>query len=148
MKDSTNLRRYTVMPVEKFLEGYEYTLKIPYRQFRDINGFYNDSTVMKVSLPIHNEYIVDLLTEKRDKVIRGFHISKDGTLVFPYVKAGKYCIRITEDINRNGIVDTGVLLEHKQPEKVRFFKIEDSFLIEIPEKTELEQEINLKELFR
>ena len=162
MKDSTNLRRYTVMPVEKFLEGYEYTLKIPYRQFRDINGFYNDSTVMKVSLPkdetlstlslvlkgVHNEYIVDLLTEKRDKVIRGFHISKDGTLVFPYVKAGKYCIRITEDINRNGIVDTGVLLEHKQPEKVRFFKIEDSFLIEIPEKTELEQEINLKELFR
>ena len=162
VKDSTNLRRYTVMPVEKFLEGYEYTLKIPYRQFRDINGFYNDSTVMKVSLPkdetlstlslvlkgVHNEYIVDLLTEKRDKVIRGFHISKDGTLVFPYVKAGKYCIRITEDINRNGIVDTGVLLEHKQPEKVRFFKIEDAFLNEIHEKTELEQEINLKELFR
>ena len=144
------------------MTGYEYSLKVPYRLFRDINGFYNDSTVMKVSLPkdedlstlklelkdVRNEYIVDLLTEKRDKVIRGFNIRKDGSLVFPYIKAGKYCIRITEDINSNGIVDTGVLLEHKQPEKVRFFKIEDSFLIDIPEKTELEQEINLQELFR
>ena len=162
IKDSTNLRRYTIMPKEKLLEGYEYSLKIPYRVFRDINGFYNDSTVMKVSLPkdealstlklilsgVHNEYIVDLLTEKRDKVIRSFRTREDGDLIYPYIKAGKYCIRFTEDVNRNGIVDTGVLLEHKQPEKVRFYKIEDSFLIDIPEKTELEQEINLQELFR
>ena len=81
-------------------------------------------------------------------MIRSYTIDKDGPVVFPYLKAGSYCIRMTEDVNRNNIIDTGNLLEHKQPEKVRFFKIEDSFLIEIPEKTELEQEINLKELFR
>ena len=161
-KDSTNLRRYTVMPRERLLPGYEYFLKVPHRKFRDINGFYNDSTEMKVSLPkdeslsslslvltgIRNEYIVDLLNEKRDKVLRTYITDSDKTLTFPYLKAGKYCIRITEDPNRNGIVDTGILLERKQPEKVRFYKIEDSFLIDIPEKTEMEQEIDVQALFQ
>ena len=55
----------------------------------------------------------------------------------------------TEDLNRNNLVDTGNLLEHKQPEKVRFYKLEDgTFLIDIPEMTELEQTIDIKEMFR
>lgn len=161
-RDSTNLRRYTVMPNEKFMQGYDYHLKIPYRKFRDINGFYNDSTLMKVTLPndeklssitlemsaVHNKYIVDLLGEKRDKVIRSFIIEKDGSLLFPYLKEGSYCIRITEDLNRNNLVDTGNLLEHRQPEKVRFYKIEDQFLIKLPERTELVQKINMEEMFK
>ena len=70
------------------------------------------------------------------------------TVVFPYLKAGSYCIRITEDINRNNMVDTGVLLEHKQPEKVRFFKLEDQFLIKVLERAEMVWQINLKEMFQ
>jgi hypothetical protein len=82
-------------------------------------------------------------------VLRTYIIDKDQTLVFPYMKAGKYSIRITEDLNRNGIVDTGNLLEHKQPEKVRFYKLQDgTFLIDIPEMTELEQAIDVEEMFR
>jgi hypothetical protein len=89
------------------------------------------------------------LNEKRDNVLRTYIIDKDQTLVFPYMKAGKYSIRITEDLNRNGIVDTGNLLEHKQPEKVRFYKLQDgTFLIDIPEMTELEQAIDVEEMFR
>ena len=161
-RDPDNLRLYTVMPVEKLQDGYEYFLKIPYRKFRDVNGFYNDSTELKVSLPkdeklstillemskVKSRYIIDLLSEKRDKVIRSFIIDSDQTVVFPYVKAGKYCIRITEDRNGNGLVDTGVLLDHRQPEKVMFFKIKDQFLIDIPERTEYEQKIDLEELFK
>jgi hypothetical protein len=98
---------------------------------------------------VHNKYIIDLLNEKRDNVLRTYIIDKDQTLVFPYMKAGKYSIRITEDLNRNGIVDTGNLLEHKQPEKVRFYKLQDgTFLIDIPEMTELEQAIDVEEMFR
>ena len=98
---------------------------------------------------MHNFYIVDLLNEKRDKVLRSYRIDKDCTLPFPYLKAGKYSIRIIEDVNGNGIVDTGNLLAHKQPEKVRFYKLADgTFLIDIPEMTELDQEINIEELFR
>ena len=162
-QDSLNLRKYIVTPSEKLQPGYEYFLKIPHRKFKDINGFYNDSSEVKVSLPkddklstmnlvmsnVRNKYIVDLLNEKRDKVLRSYIIDKDETLAFPYLKAGKYSIRITEDLNRNGIVDTGILLEKKQPEKVRFYKLEDgTFLIDIPEMMEIEQNIDLAEMFK
>lgn len=162
-QDSLNLRKYIVRPEEKLQTGYEYFLKIPHRKFMDINGFYNDSTEVKVTLPsddklssltldlkgVNNKYIVDLLNEKRDKVLRSYIIDKDTQLLFPYLKAGKYSIRITEDLNRNGIVDTGILLEHKQPEKVRFYKLEDgTFLIDILEMTEVNQSIDLMEMFK
>lgn len=162
-KDTLNLRKFTIRPVEKLQPGFEYFLKIPHRKFKDINGFYNDSTEVKVSLPnddklstlslvlsnVNNKYIVDLLNEKRDKVLRSYIIDKDATLPFPYLKAGKYSIRITEDVNRNGIVDTGNLLEHRQPEKVRFYKLEDgTFIIDIPEMMEIEQNVDIAEMFK
>lgn len=151
IQDTLNLRKYTLMPQEKLLPGWEYFMKIPHRKFTDINGFYNDSTEVKVSLPnddklssislvltgVKNKYIVDLLNEQRSSIIRSYTIDKDQTLLFPYVKAGKYAIRFTEDRNRNGIVDTGNLLEHRQPEKVLFYKLEDGkSLIDIPEMAE------------
>ena len=162
-QDSLNLRKYIVTPSEALQPGYEYFLKVPHRKFKDINGFYNDSTEVKVSLPkddklstlfmnlknVNNKYIVDLLNEKRDKVLRSYIVEDDKTLPFPYLKAGKYSIRITEDLNRNGIVDTGILLEHKQPEKVRFYKLEDgTFLIDIPEMSEIEQDLDILEMFK
>ena len=162
-QDSLNLRKYVVMPKEKLQTGYEYFLKVPHRKFKDINGFYNDSTEVKVTLPtddklstmllnltnVDNKYIVDMLNEKRDKVLRSFIVDDDQTLTFPYIKAGKYSIRITEDINRNGVVDTGNLLEKKQPEKVKFYKLDDgTFLIDIPEMMEIEQSIDVKEMFK
>lgn len=161
-RDSTNLRMFSVKPKTPFQPGFEYFLKIPYRKFRDINGYYNDSTELKVSLPkddklsnitlelsgVHNKYIIDLLGEKRDKVIRSFIVEADGPVVFPYLKAGKYSIRITEDINRNNIVDTGNLLEHRQPEKVRFFKLDDQFVISVLERSEMVWTIDMEDMFK
>ena len=162
-QDSLNLRKYVVRPASKLLPGYEYFLKIPHRKFMDINGFLNDSSEVKVMLPnddklssltlslsnVENKYIVDMLNEKRDQTIRSFTVESDTTLLFPYITAGKYSIRLTEDVNRNGLVDTGNLLEHKQPEKVKFYKLENGdAYIEIPEMTELEQSIDVGELFK
>lgn len=162
VQDSTNLRRYSVFPTEPMQQGYDYFLKIPYRKFRDVNGFYNDSTELKVTLPnddklssitlelsnVRNQYIIDLLTEKRDKVVRSFTVDKDGSVLFPYLKEGNYCIRITEDLNRNNLVDTGNLLEHRQPEKVYFFKPADQFLIKVLERAEMVWSIDMEEMFR
>ena len=162
LPDSSNIRKYTIMPEGRLLQGYDYILKVPHRGFRDINGFYNDSTEVKVTLPtdeklstlnvllsgVGQKYIIDLLTEKRDKVLRQYVIDKDCSLVFPYLKAGMYCIRITEDINRNSIVDSGSLLGHRQPEKVRFFKLNDDFRFSVMESAEIDQDINLAELFK
>ena len=162
-QDSLNLRKYTVRPAVELLPGHEYFLKVPHRMFKDINGFYNDSTELKVTLPnddklssmsmvltgVNNKYIVDLLNEKRDKVLRSYVIDHDATLMFPYLKQGKYSVRITEDLNRNGVVDTGNLLEHKQPEKVMFYRLDDgTFLINIPERVELEQTVDVAEMFK
>lgn len=162
-QDSLNLRKYIIMPENKLQVGYEYILKVPHRKFKDINGFYNDSTEVKVTLPkddklstmmlnmqnVKNKYIVDLLDEKRTKVLRTYIIESDQTLNFPYLRAGKYSIRITEDLNKNGLVDTGNVLERRQPEKVLFYKLENGeFLIDIPEMTELEQDIDVAEMFK
>ena len=161
-RDSLNLRKYTLMPEGELRSGYEYRLKVPWRKFRDINGFYNDSSEVKVSLPkdeklsalilnlsgVNDKYIVDLLNEKRDKVLRSYIIDSDRSLKFPYLKEGKYSIRITEDKNRNGIVDTGNLLEHRQPEKVKFYKLKDgSYVLNMKESTEIEQNIDISQLF-
>lgn len=162
VQDSTNLRHFNIYPEDPLQVGFDYYLKIPHRLFRDVNGYYNDSTDLKVTLPtdeklssitlevsgVKNKYIIDLLTEKRDKVVRSFIVDKDANVVFPYLKQGNYCIRITEDINRNNIVDTGILLARRQPEKVRFFKLNDQILIKVLERAEMVWQVNLEEMFR
>ncbi|MBQ0126651.1 MAG: Ig-like domain-containing protein [Bacteroidales bacterium] len=162
-RDTLNLRRFVIRPKEKLMPGYEYYLKMPAHTFRDIRGFWNDSTEVKVSLPkdetlstlntvlkgVDRKIIVDLLSEKRDKVLRSYIIDSDCTLAFPYIKEGKYSIRITDDGNRNSIVDTGSLLEHRQPERVIFvkFNTKDAEYLDIPPSSEVEQNINVAELF-
>ncbi len=161
-RDSLNLRRYVIRQKDKLLPGYEYVVKLPYRAFRDINGFWSDSLEVKCKLPnddklsrletvmtgVDRKYIVDLLNEKRNRTLRSYVIDSDRTLVFPYLSEGKYCIRITEDGNRNSIVDSGSVLEHRQPEKVRFYELGGEKFIDIPSGVELSQTINLSELFR
>ncbi|MBP9997888.1 MAG: Ig-like domain-containing protein [Bacteroidales bacterium] len=157
--DSLDLRHYIIKPDFKMMSGYEYILKVPHRAFRDVNGFYSDSAEVKVSLPtseklssltlnlegVDRKLIVDLLDEKA-KVLRNFIVEKDCSLLFPYLQNGKVSIRITEDGNRNTIVDTGSVLEHRQPEKVVFVKFKDDKYLLIPESSDIEQNINVKEL--
>ncbi len=162
-RDTLNLRKYVIMPKTKIQKGYDYLFKVPHRIFKDINGHWNDSTEVKVAIPNDdelslftlnltgvkgNKYIVDLLDEKKSKVLRSYIIDSDSVLSFPYLKQGKYSIRITEDLNRNGIVDTGNLLAHRQPEKVKFLMTKDSDLFEIPERSEINQDLDLTSFFK
>lgn len=162
VRDTSNLRIYNVHPRTKLLQGYEYILKISRNAFRDINGHSNDSTYLKASLPsdenlsklilqmenVKFHYLVELLNEERTKVLRSYKISSDKILEFPYLSAGKYSIRITEDKNNNGRVDTGDLLQKKQPEKVKFYKLKDGlFFISIKENMEITQVIDVQKMF-
>lgn len=160
-RDSMNIRKYRIYPQIQYLKGYEYSLKIPENCFRDINGNVNDSLLVKVSLPdddmlsklylnmknVDRKYIVDLLDEKLSEVLRTYVIDSDRTLEFPYLKEGKYAVRISDDGNRNSMVDTGNLLERRQPEKVLFYTINEDKLFDIPAGTELDQTIDIKMLF-
>ena len=161
-QDSLNLRRYILRPKDKLMPGFEYQMRLPYRAFRDINGFWSDSTLVKVSLPtdetlsslelalsgVDRKIIVDLLGEKRDKVLRSYVTDHDGTLSFPYLRTGKYSVRITLDGNRNSIVDTGSLLEHRQPETVAFLDFSGSQYLFVPSSAELTQNVDVSSLFR
>ena len=161
-QDSLNLRRYILRPKDRLMPGFEYQMRLPYRAFRDINGFWSDSTLVKVSLPtdetlsslelalsgVDRKIIVDLLGEKRDKVLRSYVTDHDGTLSFPYLRTGKYSVRITLDGNRNSIVDTGSLLEHRQPETVAFLDFSGSQYLFVPSSAELTQNVDVSSLFR
>ena len=160
-QDSLNLRRYILRPKDKLQPGFEYTMRLPHRIFRDINGFWSDSTQVRVSLPkdetlsnleldlvgVDRKLIVDLMSEKNNQVLRSYVTDKDGTLHFPYLKEGRYRIRITEDGNRNSIVDTGSLLEHRQPERVVFVLFSGSEYLSIPASVELSQSVDAGTLF-
>lgn len=160
-RDSTNLRKYIIRPDVEYLKGYEYFLKVPAGTFRDIRGFWCDSTEVKVMLPnddklssltavmtgVDRKIIVDLMDQKKNGVLRSYTIDSDRELAFPYLKDGSYYIRITDDGNRNSFVDTGSLLEHRQPEKVLFVKFGDEDFIEIPASSEVEHTIDVKTLF-
>ena len=160
-QDSLNLRRYVLRPKEKLMPGFQYSMKLPHRAFRDINGFWSDSTVVKVSLPsdetlsqlelelsgVDRRFIVDLLPEKRDRVLRSYIVDEDQVLVFPYLKTGRYSVRLTEDGNRNSIVDTGSLLDHRQPEAVVFLDFSGSKYIDIPASSEVIQSVQIATLF-
>lgn len=161
-RDPLNLRRYIITPQVKFQQGYDYVFKVPHRIFKDIDGHWNDSTEVKVALPkdddlstftlnvsgVNEKYIIHFLDENKNNILREYIIDTDKKLVFPYLKQGKYCIRIIEDINRNGIVDTGNLLQHRQPEKVKFLKTKEQDTFEIPERSEIEQNLDMREFMK
>ena len=160
--DSTNIRKYIMRPENGFKAGNDYELIIPTATFRDINGFTNDSTQNKLRLPsddklssitlemvnVNARYIVELINEQRTSVYRKYIINSDTELLFPYLDKGNYSIRITEDKNSNGLLDTGSILEKRQPEMVRLYKMESGDeVIKLEEKTDLLQTVDIKELF-
>lgn len=160
-RDSLNLRRYIIRPETAMQVGYEYTLKLPHRGFRDINGYYSDSTEVTCSLPtddklstlttevvgVDRKIIIDLLLGEKTEVIRSYIVEKDQSLRFPYLNTGKYRIRITEDKNRNSLVDTGSILLRRQPERVKFYEVNGERSIEVPSGSEVQQTIDISTIF-
>lgn len=164
IKDSTNVLKYNIRSREEYKQGFDYRVYIPTATFTDINGFTNDSTDTKFNLPSNdklssitleiensnnNKYIVELINEARDKVFFRYEIDSDKPLLFPYLQEASYSIRITEDINKNGKHDIGSILERKQPEKARLFKLADGgVIIHLKEQTDLTQTVDLQQLFK
>ena len=161
-QDSTDINSYIIRPVEQFIKGNDYTLYFPHATFTDINGFTNDSTVTKLTLPnadnmssitielqnVETRYIVELINDKRSTVFRKYVINGPCELLFPYLGKGQYSIRITEDKNNNGIFDTGDMLSGKQPEKVLLYTLPDgSNIISLEDKTDLSQTIDIARMF-
>jgi hypothetical protein len=162
VQDSLDITKYVVKTKEPYVTGNDYELVLPKGTFKDINGFTNDSITTKISLPtdenlstltlemrnVDSRYIVELINPARSQVFRKYIVSDDCDLLFPYLSSGDYSVRITEDKNGNGIIDTGELLVRNQPEKVLLYKLEDGKdIIKIAERTELVQTVDIEFMF-
>lgn len=161
-QDSTNIRRYILRYRDTLQVGYNYEVTLPQGTFIDMYGKPSKKETFKLALPqseelssitlvlsgVDSRYIVELLGGDKKNAQRTFNIENDCTLVCKYLKAGNFAIRIAHDPNHNGAFDMGNLLERRQPERVMFYRFsQGTDLLELPERTDLEQEINIKELF-
>ena len=158
-KDSSLFGVYRMQSSQKYQTGYKYKVIYPEGTFHDIYGRKNSEKTIDIQLPNTDKtgsitlnvkgikdtrYIIELVSPDRKNVFRKFTVEKDGQLYFPYLAAGEYTFRITEDRNGNGIFDSGNLLERKQPERVIVFKKPDGTeTIELPEQTDIEQDLEL-----
>lgn len=162
-RDTTDIRKFILRPEKPFEKGFTYELTIPQGTFTDIYGKPNKMETAKISLPqgeelstltlflqnVDTRYIVELTDEKRTKTFRTYFADCDSALVFPYLKAGKYAIRFTQDRNRNNIFDMGNLLKRRQPERVLMYETKKGVnVFNIPERSEIEQDVDIRELFR
>ena len=161
-RDPSDIRRFILYPEGKLQPGYTYAVTIPRGTFTNMYGLPSREETLRISLPtgedlstlsiqltgVDNRYIVELTNEKLDRVHRRFIVEKDSILFCPYLKADRYAIRIMQDRNRNGIYDMGNLLEKRQPERVLIFESEPGKrVLEIPERSEIEQPIDIQALF-
>lgn len=161
-QDTIEVRRYHLIPDDVLVKGHDYEFIMPQGTFKDLMYLPNQEAKVKFQIPqdeklstltleIKNavtKYILEL-TDENDNALRTFVTDKDCAITVPYVKAGKYKIRIYRDSNRNGYQDTGNLLAHKQPERVILYGTSpDKPILEIPESVEVTQEIDMEELFK
>ncbi len=161
-KDSNEFNTYVIRPLIELVKGNEYNITFPFATFKDVNGYTNDSTSNKFTLPTEENlssitleiknvaarYIIELINTQRTQTYRKYIIENDCELLFPYLKAGDYSIRITEDKNSNGKLDTGDLLKRIQPEEVLLYKLDDGKdIITIAERTDIVQELDFNQIF-
>jgi len=159
-RDSLDLCLYYIFP-DTYTEGTPYRYLIPTDVFTDINGFKNDSLMTTFETLLSDDFgsltlnvqnvitpvIIDLMNEGRSQVLRTHHLNADSTLVIPYLKAGKYTIRITGDMNGNGFWDTGNVSRRKQAERVRMFNFPGGgSLLDLAEKMELTQTLDVEQV--
>ena len=101
---------------------------------KDIYGQTNDTTLIRMNIlgiEDHSELILSLNCERQGNYIiemfEGERIEKvetfsDSTLFsWKWLSPGEYQIRVIEDLNQNGIWDTGNYFENVQPEPVALF---------------------------
>lgn len=131
-QDSLNFRRYNLYydwEPEK-----EYELTVDSAAFVGWYGQVSDKVKQSIKVHslddygdiyfnisgLHTEHaFVELLNES-DKVVRTMSVKK-GRACFYFLNAGKYCARLIEDRNNNGIWDTGEYANKTQPESVYYY---------------------------
>jgi hypothetical protein len=160
VRDSLNLRRYSVAAEWKELTTYRYAM-LP-NAFWDVYAQTNDTmagafttlnpdNLSKLTLNFTQAegcYVVQLTDAKGQAVLRRQLLSEDKKMDFLYLNPGAYCIRIIKDDNGNGKWDTGSYFKHIQPEYATFLKENpEKITFELKQGWDVELNVDLKNLF-
>ena len=153
LADSLNPRSFLID--KRWPYGREYQISIDSAAFMSTYGKWNDKKQSKFKFKKEEDYghlyvsiegsgglsgIGELL-DGSDKVVRRT-ILKNGELLFPNLKPGKYFLRYIVDVNGNGKWDTGNFRERRHPEPVHYFH----GFFEIRQDWEYEQNWNIHEV--
>lgn len=119
-------------------EKTDYTVLIPDSTFKDVFGLWNKALTWKfrtnekasygnIHLNVKSEhpersYIINLINSSGETVRTYFTEGAEKRIDIPKMLSGNYKISAVEDINHNGLWDTGNLLKKRQPERVINFK--------------------------
>ncbi len=157
-RDTASLRRYFlrsdwVGPTER------YTLTIPRGTFTDIAGYSNDSLVGSYTIADPEKYATVLIHVKpadstqalytiqlldgKNKLLEQKSSIAGGDVLFNFVPAGEIRLRIIEDMNGNGIWDSGNVVERRHAERSEIYSRdgEDTFVTKINWEVEIDMDM-------
>ena len=157
-RDTANMRRWLI--TSRWKENSKYSLLIPAGAVTDVAGQQNDSirgsyTTLdpeKYATVIVNvtgkgdgtNYIIQL-TNGSGSLQQEKRGIKDGRVQFNYVPTGEIKLRVIEDMNGNGVWDSGNVVERRQPERTELYvndKGEDTFATKANWEMELDVDMN------
>ncbi|MDR3246374.1 MAG: Ig-like domain-containing protein [Prevotellaceae bacterium] len=159
-QDSIRLRNYKLSAKWEIASKYEITIMPD--AFVDIYSISNDTVIQtfetadpekfgKLIVEVINsekQYILQLMKEKDKNVTQEKVVNGNEKIVFQYLNAGNYRIRVIEDLNKNGKWDAGSYLNKRQAERVLFLTFtNDDNVLEIKSNWEHEQTIDANMLF-
>ncbi|GHV65383.1 hypothetical protein FACS1894199_05920 [Bacteroidia bacterium] len=140
----------------------EYRLLLDSAAITSIYGFHNNSFARKFKVKSNDDYgkvilhltgvevptIVQLYAYvelkpgaefKGLKILQEIVTDKNGQIVFDYLNPAKYGVRAILDANGNGVWDTGLYLEKRQPEEIVYLKGE----LEVKKNFDVEQDFDV-----
>ena len=130
-QDTVEIRKYNVYYDWDF--GQEFEFAIDSTAFVGLYGLHSDKIKQAIKVRAQEEYaniffnisgadslaFVELL-DPQDKVLRRVRV-QDGKADFYFLDPAKYCARLVNDRNGNGIWDPGIYEEKRQPEEVFYY---------------------------
>ena len=133
-QDSLNLKRFNLY--YDWEPGNEYEFSVDSTAFHGIYGLFTDKIKQGFKVRKLEEYasitflvtgadstaFVELL-DAQDKVVRWRRLTDGGYADFYFLNPGKYCARLVNDRNGNGIWDTGNFEKGEQPEEVYYYNM-------------------------
>ena len=133
-QDSLNLKRFNLY--YDWEPGNEYEFSVDSTAFHGIYGLFTDKIKQGFKVRKLEEYasitflvtgadstaVVELL-DAQDKVVRRRRLTDGGYADFYFLNPGKYCARLVNDRNGNGIWDTGNFEKGEQPEEVYYYNM-------------------------